>query len=122
MNCRLHAIPLTILFSSLSTAQVMVQNSQHLEIPEQRAQILHATVCRVVAEEFHIRRAKPEGPLVLVLGEESQRSETDELHRVYTIYLNRWDERIFVVADLRLAVQRITRDRLDEMARKSSGV
>ena len=118
MNCRLPATSLTMLLCSLSAAQVIVQNPQHLEIPEQRVQMLHTTICRVVSEEFHTRRENAEGPLILVLGEETERSETDELHRAYTIYLNRWNQQTFVLSDLRLAVQRLTRDRLGEMERK----
>jgi hypothetical protein len=58
---QLLATALVLLGSVVSTAQIMIDNPQHLDIPEQRAQVLHNIICRVVAEEFHIRGGKWRG-------------------------------------------------------------
>jgi hypothetical protein len=116
---QLLATALVLLGSVVSTAQIMIDNPQHLDIPEQRAQVLHNIICRVVAEEFHIRGGKVEGPVVLILGEQKEQSTADEFNRVYTIYLERWDEATFAISDIRLAVQRMVfRNHWERMARE----
>jgi hypothetical protein len=45
-----------VFLSPLSLAQVAIQNPQHLAVPEQQVQTVHNIICRVVAEEFHVRQ------------------------------------------------------------------
>lgn len=107
-----------LLASSLH-AQVTIQNPQHLEIPEQRVQVLHTLVCRVVAEELHIRESKVQGPVSLVLGERQERTVADEFNGAYTIYLEHWDETTFASSDVRLTIQRMaSRNHSEQMARE----
>ena len=42
-----------LITSSLSVAQLSVENPKHLDYPEAKAKVLLSTACRVVAEEFH---------------------------------------------------------------------
>ena len=115
----LSPVMISVLFISFSAAQVTIQNPQNLDIPEQRVQTLHRIICRVVAEEFHIREAKVEGAVTLVLGEEEQRTVVNELSATFHIYLNRWDEVAFAISDTELAVQRmLSRDRFERIARE----
>ena len=107
------------LLASFLNAQVTIQNPQHLEIPEQRVQVLHNIVCRVVAEEFHIRESKVQGPVTVVLGERQERTVADEFNGIYTIYLEHWDETTFASSDIRLTIQRMAfRNYSEQMARE----
>jgi len=107
-----------LLASSLH-AQVTIQNPQHLEIPEQRAQVLHNIVCRVVAEDFHIRESNVQGPVTVVLGERQEHIVADEFNGVYTIYLEHWDETTFASSDVRLTILRMAfRNHSEQMARE----
>jgi len=107
------------LVSSSSLAQVLIQNPQRLEISEQRAQLLHNIVCRVVAEEFHVHENKVQGQVTVVLGEPAEHSAADEIDGVYKIYLEHWDEANFAISDMRLAVQRMVfRHHWERMARE----
>jgi hypothetical protein len=42
----------------LGEAQITVENPRHLDLPEQRAQMLYQIICHVVAEELHLRGSK----------------------------------------------------------------
>lgn len=111
------ALAAVLSFSSLAAAEVTIKNPLHLDYPEQRVQMLHRIICRVVAAEFHVRTGK-EIPVTLVLGEAQQRTVVDELNDSAAIYLERWDEARFAIADTQLAVQRmLTRDRFERIAR-----
>jgi len=44
-------------------------------------------------------------PVTLVLGDRDERVTGDELHQVYFIYMNRWDEAQFATSASRLATQ-----------------
>lgn len=119
MDFRRLTIAAAFLAGSLSAAQVTIQNPQHLAIPEQRVQVLHNLVCRVVAEELHIRESKVQGPVTVVLGERQERTVADEFNGVYTIYLEHWDETIFASSDVRLTIQRMAfRNHSQQMARE----
>lgn len=107
----------SFLLISLGSAQVTIKNPQHLDVPEQRVQMLHRIICRVVAEEFHIAEREAEGPVTLLLGEEHERTVVDE--RNGHIYLHRWDEAAFAISDTELAVQRmLSRHRFERIARE----
>lgn len=81
--------------------------------------MLHNIICRVVAEEFRIRGGKLEGPVTLIVGNGKAHGLADEVNGEFTIYLDHWDEPVFAMADMRLAVQRtLTQDRWDRMARE----
>jgi hypothetical protein len=98
---------LVLLGCSPAAAQVTISNPQHLQVPEDKVQILFRTACQVVAEEFHVHRSALEFPLTLVLGDSKERFTEDEEHQAYTIYLHHWDEARFAVSALRLANLRL---------------
>lgn len=119
MNFRWLATGLMLLVSGLTWAQVSIKDPQHLDVPEQRVQVLHNVICRVVAREFRARTAETCGPVTVFLGQTKEGIAADELNGVFTIYLERWDEPAFAMADMRLAVQRLglSQDRWKRMAR-----
>jgi hypothetical protein len=81
--------------------------------------MLHNIICRVVAEEFRIRGDKLGGPVTLVVGYGKAHGLADEVNGEFTIYLDHWDEPVFAMADMRLAVQRtLTPERWNRMARE----
>src|SRR5215469_1154879 len=107
------------LFTSPGAAQVIIKKPRHLDVPEQRVQVLHQIICGVVAEEFHIRGGKVGGPVTLLLGEEPQRTVVDELNGTFNIYLKEWDEVAFAISDTELTVQRmLSKDRFERIARE----
>lgn len=100
-------------------AQVTIKNPDHLDVPEQKVQILFHTTCQVVAREFHIQKGKLDFPLVLVLGDPNERYTSDEEHQLYTVYLFRWNEAQFVASSMRLALQHmVTQSRRDRLVRE----
>jgi hypothetical protein len=108
-------------------AQVTIKNPNHLDVPEQKVQILFHTTCQVVAREFHLQRGELKFPLVLVLGDPNERYTSDEEHQLYTVYLFRWNEVQFTTSSMRLALQRMVdqsrRDRLvREILKRSGGI
>src|ERR1700745_1893132 len=88
-------------------AQVTIKNPNHLDVPEQKVQILFHTTCQVVAREFNLHRGELKFPLVLVLGDPNERYTSDEEHQLYTVYLFRWNEVQFTTSSMRLALQRM---------------
>ena len=119
MDLRFAGIILTLLLSSSGNAQIKIENPNHLDLPEQQVRMLHNIICRVVAEEFRIRGGKLEGPVTLIVGNGKAHGLADEVNGEFTIYLDHWDEPVFAMADMRLAVQRtLTQDRWNRMARE----
>jgi hypothetical protein len=119
MDLRFAGIILTLLLSSFGNAQIKIENPNHLDLPEQQVQMLHNIICRVVAEEFRIRGDTLGGPVTLVVGNGKTHGLADEVNGEFTIYLDHWDEPVFAMADMRLAVQRtLTPDRWNRMARE----
>ncbi len=119
MKTRPHTITLIVLAASFCAAQVTIENPQHLDIPEQRVQVLHNIICRVVAEEFHVSASKVQGPVTLVIGERKDTSIANEFSGVYRIYVGHWDEATFATSDMRLSVLRMTfRDHWERMTRE----
>lgn len=109
----------TVLIGPLCLAQVTIQNPRHLLVPEQEVEALHSMICRVVAKEFHVHQGRPASPVILVLGQDQERTVADEANGSFTIYLKRWNEVTFAMSDLQLAVQRVVlRDRWERMARE----
>ncbi len=106
--------------SSLSVAQLRVENPKHLDYPEAKAKVLLSTACRVVAEEFHVQnQSEVEYPMTLVLGVKDEHWTENEESHTYTLYLNDWHEAKFAVAAMRLALQRlITRDRRERLMKE----
>lgn len=88
-------------------AQVKIENPKHLPVPEEKAQVIFSAACRVVAEQFHVPHSHLAFPVVLVLGEQSQRYTADEETGTYTVYLRQWDPVQFADSAMRLAVQRL---------------
>lgn len=91
--------------SSLGRAQVTVVKNG-AEVRVEKVSLLFSAACHVVAEEFHLASAS-DGlfPITLVLGDPNERVIGDELHQVYFIYMNRWDEAQFATSASRLAMQ-----------------
>lgn len=118
MKC--FAILVFLLVGPLGLAQVTVQNPQHLPLSELEVETLHNIVCRVVAEEFHVRPNRFGGTVILVLGADQEHTVADETKGTFTIYLKRWDEATFASSDLQLAVQRLVgRDRWQRMGEEA---
>jgi hypothetical protein len=103
--------------------QLIIENPQHLDFPEDQARVLLHIACRVLRKEFHLRRSfENDFRLALVLGESDERVIfapigenrpvlVTESSRVPTIYMQRWDEGRFVMAALRVAVWEILNDK-----------
>jgi len=90
----------------ISQAQLKVENRDHLVVPSERPQIIYATACRVVREEFHLKDAElRDFPLTLVVGSTEDRYEDDHDAGIYRIYLRVWDEKKFAVGVMRLAIE-----------------
>jgi hypothetical protein len=90
----------------MSPAQLKVENRDNLVVPSQRVEIIYATACRVVREEFHLKHAElREFPLTLVLGSPEDRYEDDHDAGIYRIHLKVWDEKKFAVGVMRLAIE-----------------
>ncbi len=71
----------------------------------------------MVAEEFHLASAS-DGlfPITLVMGNPDERVIGDELHQVYFIYMNHWDEAQFATSVSRLAMQHmVSKERKTKM-------
>lgn len=102
--------------SSGSSAQITVRNPNNLALPVNKPQILLRMACRVVADEFHVHdAAKLDFPLILVLGEPFHYTADDE-KQWYTIYLDRWDDTLFVSSAVMLASHRVaTKDQYRRM-------
>ena len=119
MEFRFAGIIRTLLLSSFGNTQIKIGNPKHLDLPEQQVRMLHNIICRVVAEEFRVRGDKLDGPVTLVVGNGKAHGLADDVNDEVTIYLDHWDEPVFAMADMRLAVQRkLTPDRWDRMARE----
>jgi hypothetical protein len=86
-----------------------------------RAAILFEVTCRVVAEEFHLSRASEvRVPVTVVLGESRDGVVGDETNQVFTVYMSRWDETMFVTSVSRIALQHLlSRDRKARIVRES---
>jgi hypothetical protein len=108
-------------------AQVTIKNPDHLEVPEQKVQILFHTTCEVVAQEFHLRERDVDFRLLLILGDPNERYTSDEEHQLYTIYLYRWNDAQFAASAMRLAIQHmVSQSRRDtlvkEILKRSNGI
>jgi hypothetical protein len=75
-------------------------------VHEEKVNLLFSAACHVVAEEFRLSSAS-DGlfPITLVLGDPNERVIGDELHQVYFIYMNHWDDAQFATSASRLAMQ-----------------
>lgn len=91
----------------LGWSQVRIENPRHLDVPQERTQLLLRTACRVVGKEFHVPDAPREYPLTLFLGEQDEHYSHDELTGSNSISLARWDEEKFVAALLTLTVRNL---------------
>ena len=88
------------------SAQLTVKNPDHLTFPEDRAQVIFNTACRVVAARIHVRKgSKIDFPLVVVMGDPHERYTADLTTHVFTIYLDHWDESQFAASSMGLAIQ-----------------
>jgi hypothetical protein len=91
----------------LAAGQVTVINPQQLDLPVQTAQVLLRLSCKVAAEQFHVA-GETEFPLTVVVGEENEEHYiADDVNRVYTVYLKRWNESRFTTATMMIAVRRL---------------
>ena len=110
------------------SAQLTILNPNHLDVPEEKANALLSTACRVVAQEFHVTDISAlRFSLVLVLGEKEEHYTIDEKRLEYKLYMKQWDEAKFAALAMRLCVQRLpTRDQearlLKEILRRSDKI
>jgi hypothetical protein len=86
-------------------AQVLFENPQRLDIPQQRAEVIYQTTLRVLGETFDTE-ARP-FPVTLVLGEETEQYVDNEDEGIYSIHLTRWDEKKFAISVMRLALEHL---------------
>jgi hypothetical protein len=115
------SILLLLLFGACpSHAQLRVENRYHMGFSDERAQIIFKTACRVVGEEFKLKRtALPEFPLTLVLGSSEDRYQDNHDAGIYRIELKSWDEKKFAVGVMRLAIERmVSREQRDRLVRQ----
>src|SRR5215471_18197968 len=98
----------TLVFaSSISFAQLSIENPKHLKVPEDQARLLLRISCRAVADELHLRESSlTKMSMHLILGAEEDGFGYAEHTGVPTLSLREWDERKFVTAALSFAVQR----------------
>lgn len=89
----------------IASAQVVIiQNG--IAVPEDRVHAIYSATCRVVADEFQLKRSSDlRFPITLVLGDKNERVIGDELHQTYFIYMDRWNEALFAASTSRLALQ-----------------
>jgi hypothetical protein len=100
------AFALIVGSSWFCSAQITVKNPNHLYFPEDKAQVIFSTACRVVAKQLRVRKgSKIDFPLVVVLGDEHDRYTADLTTHVSTIYLNHWDSAQFAASSMGLAIQ-----------------
>src|SRR5882672_7705475 len=102
--------------AGLGAAQVTVVKNG-ADVREEKVSLLFTAACHVVGEEFHLSNAS-DGlfPITPVLGDPNERVIGDELHQVYFIYMNRWDEVQFATSAGRLAMQHmVSRERKTKM-------
>jgi hypothetical protein len=117
-----------MLAASPSGAQLTIVNPKQLEVPQEKANVVLSTACRVVAEEF--RLSDPSAlrlSLVLVLGERDEHYTVDEKRIEYKLYMKEWDEAKFATLAMRLCVQQLpTREQqtrlLKEILRRSDTI
>jgi hypothetical protein len=89
----------------MGAAQISVVRNG-VDIHEEKVNLLFSAACHVVAEEFRLSHPSDAlFPVTLVLGDPNERVIGDELHKVYFIYMNRWDEVQFATSASRLAMQ-----------------
>ena len=105
------------LFAPLASAQLRVENDKALDFPQERAQVIFATTCRVVAREFHVNPAEfTKFPVVLELGSQTEAYLDDHDQGIYRLKLTNWDENKFAVGGIRLAIQKmVTTDRRNRL-------
>jgi len=107
---------LLFLIGSLAQSQITVKNPSHPEYLQQGVQLLHQVICQVIAEELHLRRTRADLPLTLVLGEPQERIGVGEDGMPSKIYLHRWDEAAFAIADMQFVIERaVLRDHWQHM-------
>lgn len=87
------------------------------QVDEAKVRVLFNTACRVVAEEFHIPNpTDAQFRVTLILGDAKDTVIGDELHKTYSIYMQRWDEVQFATSASRLAMQHmVSQDRKTRM-------
>jgi hypothetical protein len=115
MRCAELSLLTALLATSISFAQLVVDNPKHLNVSEDQARLLLRMSCRAVAKELHLRESSiPEFNMRLVLGEKDEGFGYEEHTGVPTLFLREWDEKKFVSAALSFAVQRSIDQRRQE--------
>jgi len=98
-------------------AQLRIENPRHLEVPEERAQLIVNSAAQVVAEEFHVQDVHAiEFPITLVMGSPDDYYEEDANTKTYAVHLRTWREREFTASVIQLTVhQLVTVEKRDKM-------
>lgn len=111
-----HLIWFVLATALVSVAQLTIENPKQLNFPEERARLLLRMSCRSVAAELHIRESSIPTDMHLVLGEKDERFGYESHTGVPTLYLQEWDDKKFVTATLKFAIERsIDRHRQEQM-------
>jgi hypothetical protein len=107
---------LTLTIATVGWAHVTVQ-SNGVDVPEGKVNILYQATFRVVAHEFHLPNSStPRVPIRLVLGDPNERVSGDEVAHAYVIYMESWNEAKFALAASRIALQHlVSEDRKQRM-------
>ena len=92
--------------SCFCAAQLTVKNPDHLYFPEDRAQVIFNTACSVVATRLRAPKGSTINfPLVVVMGDKNERYTANLESRIFTIYMDHWDETQFAASSMGLAIQ-----------------
>ncbi len=106
------AVVMVLLSGTSARAQLNVVNPENLDVPQARAEILYREACRMVAEQFHIRkRAQIEFPVTLHIGQnDTDASRIDQNTGSYAVHMTYWDESAFVSRVITLCLFRLLPD------------
>ncbi len=103
-----YLLPSLLVAASACVAQLTIVNPKQLEVPQEKANVLLSTACRVVAQEFHV--SDPSAlrfSLVLVVGETQEHYTVDEKKLEFKLYMKEWDETKFAALATRLCMQQL---------------
>lgn len=102
------AAALLVIAVSWLRAEMVIENPKHLDVPEEQAQAVFLTTCRVLENEFHQPGALEDKFRVkLVLGQTPERFTIDDPNGNGTVYLERWNEAKFAASTMRLGIQHL---------------
>ena len=107
MTYFIRALSVLLLTIPACFAQLVIENTRHLKIPEDQVQALLRMSCQAVGNELHLQdKAKFNCGLRLVLGEKEEHFGLDMETGMPTLSLSEWNVEKFTSAAVTLAIQR----------------